>query len=608
LAEQLNAIIAENDGSVTMGDLARLFPMMPHRAAGWFNKTAHKFFFELTDFLQLDAGNFETDALIAPVKAYSTQFFQDRAADVARFTCEAMYPIPADVKIDSMWLGGLTNEQFVQAFSDLQGILIGAYFDIEQDAFAWGFPSAFDKEQLAARVSDVLVSLGVASTLDNHVLIVEGRYFNPMIKNRKKIPLVIAGLESLGLAFEGYSAKSETFRVSYPDNPYVMDVLKTYGRRYEQHFCRRCAGCERKEGACPRQSMLRSHLFSYRHFEDAATQAYETEFLIEADTLGDEARDIVLWLRENASSYGLQLNPHRISCGQLISFKDIKSKKCCDRDKCVLFGNKNDEYSDKHVALTVKLNKVFDAEPQKVKALVKRFPQAFASFDDPDSTETCCHNRECGGRLYYKIDGKQRYRCGRSFVFKNPTLDDVKAVLALTVLERNLPEIKPKIEDIIQEKLSIKQQQQVLGLVTYTQTLKRSLSSAGRNRWSAQYKGKRLFTMSVRNGEWFLRPEIKFDDAFFAYIEREGLQSALWDNMCRCYGCDCGRENCSNMVTLTVLGKVLDNVCNNKIIFHNPGAEALAFFKAVMFYRMETLRTGDEKWIWWENSESNSKK
>jgi len=585
MANQLNAIIAEHDGHVTTRELAQVIPAMPQRFAGWFNKTAHKFFFELTDFLEADQGSYEVCELISQIKNYRVMLFQERAAREVRSVREEMLPIPDDAKIAPEWLGGLTNEEFIQAFSDLQGIVIGAYLDIEQDAFAWGFPTAHSTEKdLRGRVGGVIVSLGCSANIKNNILTVDSAYFKPMIKDRRKIPLVIAGLESLGLVFDGYSPKAEKFTVSYPDNPNVMWVLKVYGDRYAQGFCRRCDSCKWRQGGCPCKRMMYNRLFSYRYFENTTVQ--EQDFLVEADRLDDDSREIALWLRDNASDYGYQLNPHKVSCHEMLSLKDITSKKCCDRQKCILFGHKSVQYADKFMSFKAMLGKVFIAEPDKISALAKRFPLTFVSYDSDDTPEACCHQRECGGRFFYKIDGKLRYRCKwQSFDFKNPTLDDVKDIMELLAIERSLPKIKPTVEGMIEERLSGEAKKLALDIVAYVQSHKKKLRNK-HERWDATYKGERLFTISLRSDKWFIVTPVTFDDMFFVYIEREGFKELLWDNLQHCFGCDFDRQNCGNIVDLTACGRKFERICNNKLVFRNPDASDILLARKVIEYRI----------------------
>jgi len=441
MADKINELIFHNDGETSIELLAQVIPSMPQRFSRWFEKISHKFFFELADFLKLDAGDAELYTLLQHVKSYQTILFQNRAARVVRNLRDEMLPIPQTAQIEPQWLGELTNEQFVQAFGELQGIFIGAYIDIEQDAFSWGFPSAYSTEpDLRRRLGDVMVTLGCTSAIKNNVLTVESVHFKGMLKNRRKIPQVIAGLQSLGLEFGGYTPKAETFTVAYPDNPHVIWVLKQYAERYCQGFCRRCQGCTRAQGKCPKRGLEMTHhqLCSYRYMENTAHQHASVPFHVETDRFNDFDRDIVLWLYDNAEDYGYQLNPRRDHCHDMLAFSRTDAVKCCDRSKCILFGYKDDKHIERYLALRIRLANAFSAAPSKISALAKRFPQTFQSFDDEENSSSCCHDRPCNGRHYFTVNGEQRYVCKHSsFIFREPNADDVKSIMELLQYEQN---------------------------------------------------------------------------------------------------------------------------------------------------------------------------
>jgi len=323
-----------------------------HGLHRWMDEHACKFFAQLLEYFELDPADGQTHAFINELRRHNAQYWQQKASRIVANLPEMMTFIPDDAVIDQRWLDAadLSNQEFVNAFAALQGVLVGAYLDIEFDAFAWGFPGKQTTEKnLQCRVSDVLVTLGCAANRHGSELEVLNEYFKGMTKNRRQIPALMTQLQSLGFEFENYSprmALTERFKVRFPDNPHVINVLKAYCVRYEAAMCKCCPNCGemRKTGGCPIQVMQRHALFSHRYLE--ASLQYNDNFQVEFDAFDDETGKIAVWLHDNAEQYGYTLCPGRTICGELLTFRPIETPNCGGCRRCLKFGKLPDTGND----------------------------------------------------------------------------------------------------------------------------------------------------------------------------------------------------------------------------------------------------------------------
>jgi len=154
--------------------------------------------------------------------------------------------IPDDILINSKYLGiaGLTNQEFVKAFKNLQEIVYNIYDAIENSSpFEWGWP---DWQNLTVgginfkRIANIFMSLGSYNSLDGDVMVVDRAAFfnwdwNKLEKGKSKATLV--KMAEVGFALDGVDdQKAKNFRMSCPKNPSVMRVIYAIGGNAGDHM------------------------------------------------------------------------------------------------------------------------------------------------------------------------------------------------------------------------------------------------------------------------------------------------------------------------------------------------------------------------------------
>jgi len=364
------------------------------------------------------------------VEAYIKKDCIARAKVDVSFRRLAILPLPAEYKVNSRLLGELDNDEFSNAFKELHQLVIRCYDDIERAPFEWGYPDYKATDGYYNRVMNVLFAIVFHGNCMNGKLIVDGAKFfaDNIIKRHKKIELMISGFGQMGLCFEGFGKKAQSFRVSYPDNPHVMTVLCAYVSR---------ANTAIKEWAWGKAM----NSLSYRYIEDPATQPYHQIFLAEMDYASDKMREIQQWLYHEAEKYGYTIDPNEWGGGGGILYKK-GSKKFLNIWESEAGGVKT-------VRTKTSFIKIFEAEPKQARILCNRFPHIF-NLDNPGM---CCGgitpdmvsgkpggwDKRCPFRMYFKFDGVAYLRCGLgNFTFENISFDDVKVILDMFLLENKI--------------------------------------------------------------------------------------------------------------------------------------------------------------------------
>lgn len=103
------------------------------------------------------------------------------------------------------------------------------------------------------------------------------------MKRHKKVELMVSGSERVGLIFDFFSKKADTFRVTYLKNPLMLYALCSYMSDIDENKQHWSYGTPR-------------HSFSYRFVECRAVQTHETIFLAEFDYMSKDLQEIQLWL------------------------------------------------------------------------------------------------------------------------------------------------------------------------------------------------------------------------------------------------------------------------------------------------------------------------
>ena len=363
----------------------------------------------------------------------------------AKASRERIVIIPPDTKIAPEFLGGLTNDDFVTALDTFQNFLISCYSDIEIAPEQWGYPFSHQKIRGGwssigygdYRVRNFLSSFYTSGEFDGHILTVNKKAFfkNVYESTKKEAIQTLDCFTNLGLIIEGVEDNSNIFVVSFPDNPNVLRIIPLF---FVSGGCRRgCEGCSNKGVGCHGDDpVTRNHFFSHRFFEDPAAQTHEAEFLVVTDPMPEHLREIHFWLYDEAKKFGFDFDPY---AGMAFG--------------CVLYrrggwGGKNMPFvgmfdngaGDNNFAAHAVLKRVFKSHPEEAAKLLERFPDAIANpdYDCPSYCGTIPKNI-CSNSCSYEIDGTSYRSCGyKSFIFLNPTFEDVKLIIELWKLEHKI--------------------------------------------------------------------------------------------------------------------------------------------------------------------------
>jgi len=312
------------------------------------------------------------------------------------FKNSIMY-IPSDAVINPEYLSksGLTNDEFVKAFKDLQEIVHNIYDAIENTSpFEWGWPTWHNLTVSGIkyrRVLNTLLSLSQYNSFDGDVLVVDKKVFyawdwNKVEKAKSKVTLV--KMSELGFELEGVNdTKSETFRMSCPSNPNVMHVVCAVGEKVGNHM-------------------------DYTKVQDPATLPPPTTFHenFHKNITAYEGVEFDGW---NAYNY----NDKRIA-------RIIRNK----NEKTLRLWLKNILQQDKY-------KQEIAALPSNIKSKFKRRTRKPCPCG-----ETMCYKDERGERVVeYTYEGDRYEMCEKnSFVFKGLDMERIPAYLRLLELEYGL--------------------------------------------------------------------------------------------------------------------------------------------------------------------------
>ncbi|MCL2376398.1 MAG: hypothetical protein FWC76_03265 [Defluviitaleaceae bacterium] len=364
--------------------------------------------------------------LTSAFREHIRETFEGEARKAMKAYKNSMAYIPKDTKIDAIFLGGLTNDEFVTAFRALQKLVYAIYGDVERGSpFEWGW---LDWKSITAeginnnRVIMTLDALVGSSHLDSGVMVVDKKHFgaHAICKPIAKAKLMLKGLMKMGLHIEELdNKKSSTFTVSYPYTPNLITALFSYFKN--------------------RQSDYNNHIriFSYRFVEAPAAQTRETFFLAKTDGEPEQLREIYYWLYDEAVKHGF--SPEGNENMGCYSYKK-------DSKEWLLLGNGSSYHEDDFLhspnyalAAKARFYHVFQTHPEKMDKLKKRFPD---SFGRPWTQCYKCKAKwdGCKYRVIFKQVSQDYYHCGRHhhLYFHDPTLEDVKAILELYKLENNI--------------------------------------------------------------------------------------------------------------------------------------------------------------------------
>ena len=343
--------------------------------------------------------------------------------------------IPQDTKINPIHLNGLTNDEFVQAFRELQDFLYVTYDEIEKSSpFEWGWPDWSELTwygMIHNRVIMVLNALVECGRAENNVLIVDKHLFTDHAKKRVDEQLVcrplentkqlLNGLIQMGLQIEGLDDTNvPSFTVSFPRNSSVITVICAYFKE--------------------RNPKITNHIryFSYRFMQDSATQSHETFFLAKTDGEPEHLRAIYYWLYDEAIKHGF----HPTGEEKMYCYLYKKGSK-----EWLLLGKGSSYHEeeflhsvDYDISVKFAFPKIYHTHPEKIVWLKKRFPTAFTTRWGG------CHSckakkgtmEDCKNRVIFDTDNPH-YRCVKGYLyFHDPTFEDVQEFLEIYKLENKI--------------------------------------------------------------------------------------------------------------------------------------------------------------------------
>ncbi|HKM33465.1 MAG TPA: hypothetical protein VJY54_01825 [Lachnospiraceae bacterium] len=373
-------------------------------------KAAYQFLDDYAKFMEK-----EQPSLADAVRDGCQRIFEQTAINDVKEREQGILPIPADAKINPKHLGNLTNEQFITAFGELQQFVISCYKDIVKAPFEWGYPDFYSTGGYYNRVNDILFALAFCGEYQNGVLTVDGNKFFVYngVKMHKKVELMVTGFEKMGMKFDSFNKKADTFCVTYPKNPLVLHALCSYVSEIDESKPHWSYGKPRNG-------------FSYRFVECASAQTHETAFLAEFDYMPSALQEIQLWLYAEAAKSGFSIDSNEpLEKGCMLYKKG--SKRWLLAGQPQFSWKKSNEIYVKTIFRKVLAN-------DDIAEFYCRFPDTFQS-----NCRGCNGDKPCIMRIEFNIDGKPRRCCAyNSFLFKNPTLKDIKLILELFKLENKI--------------------------------------------------------------------------------------------------------------------------------------------------------------------------
>jgi len=421
ITEQLGLLDKFNTGvvgEITENDIFEFTQPQNNEYSAVKTQKANELFLDYSAFIKNESPNHLAKLI--------DEYYQKRFEQTARYSVvqrrNDILPAPLIFKVDEKYLAGMTNDEFVSAFKELKQTVIAIYEDVEKSPFQWGYPDFLITEGYYNRVMDILFEFVFNGSYCDGVLTIDTKIFfaSKGVKRHKKVEMMISGFKNFGFLFDGFNKKSESFCVSYPDNPHVMAVLTAYTNEIDTSLPDWAWGNPR-------------HSLSYRYMEDPSVQQYESVFLAELDYASDKFREIQYWLHDEAVKYGFYLDP-----------KSPKSLQCKKGSKEFLFVAEkvpNGLYGGKGIYAKVSFLKIFETEPDKMKAFCEYFSHVFRLEDKGK----CCNENKCMFRMRFTFEGVSYLRCGlKNFIFDDINLDDIKAILEMFVIENKLKEVQYK--------------------------------------------------------------------------------------------------------------------------------------------------------------------
>lgn len=366
--------------------------------------------------------------------------FEEIAKASAKWRKDNIKIIPDECKINPKYLGSITNDEFISVFKEMQELILSIYDDVEKVPLEWGYPSENNTKNVGGtaydRISDFFKGLIENGVISDNLLVVNAKTipkcyddkasFRIAVNKHSKIEFIMEKLKCFGFVFDEYDKKAESFMVSYPGNPLILNIMQIYARAIDYESYHIGAG-DTKFGS-----------FSYRWVEDPNEQKHEPIFLVKMDMSSKELQDIGYWLYDKAKEYGFSIDKKKpFDKGCFYYTKGSKS--------FLLVGDWSGHNESGNCIVRSKaiFRKVFETNPDEIIELANRKPDAFGNRE---SLCNLCNgyggkafDKPCSMRITYEIGSNKYNSCAfRSFYFLNPTLDDMKLILKLYMIENKI--------------------------------------------------------------------------------------------------------------------------------------------------------------------------
>jgi hypothetical protein len=337
---------------------------------------------------------------------------------------EKIIPIPENCIIAKIRLFGLSNDEFISAFRELQETAATIYDDAIKDPEAWGYPLepyVIVPENYCGprgvryeRLPDVLSALFTEGKMTDKILQVDIDAFKNKVKKHKKYNLVLKKLTEFGFEISGFEKGSMKYTVSFPDNGNLIVVLNSYIQSAEELLAN-----VKPTYRCGMLALI--GCFFYRFIEDKQYQKYDMIFHIMTDTFTEEYRDMCMALYDRALQKGHSYFPYYNDCYHNIDFHDYLGLGI--------------NYITKEVYSKIKLHKLISPEMiDKLYNLPERLQESFryttcsfcGGIGAPGVGNTPNADGSCKLRIIYNWHGETIYGCAyRSFIFKNIGMNDL---------------------------------------------------------------------------------------------------------------------------------------------------------------------------------------
>lgn len=439
LLDRLNAILTANKitklEDITDAEIEEL--KRPWNVSGRANflHNIAKFLFDYAAFIKKE--NPAQRPLADFIEHYYKKGFIAHAKAAVKNHRKRILPLPAEIEINPEYLHGMDNAVFVETFRELHALVIRAYEDIERDPFAWGYPDYETTDGYYNRVMDVLFAVGLNGVYEDGGVTVDGAAFfaSNSVKRHKKLELMVKGFEQMGLRFEGFGKKTGSFRVYYPDHADVTAVLCLYTTLIDT----------------TKADWQWFHLNSLSHRFIEKPGKYPALWHYQMDYATDGLREVQEWLFDEAVKYGFAVTGFNKGC---ISYTKGSKEFLLVRNGFRPEGTNHFEEHGTQIGTKVSFIHAFERDPEGMRKLCDRFPDVFR-LDDPGR---CCGDKEisphqfadhsedggkrCAFVMKFTFDGVTYKRCGLgNFFFTDITLDDVKVILEMFLVENKIKQV-----------------------------------------------------------------------------------------------------------------------------------------------------------------------